>query len=218
MGITIDKVDDGLPISVIVPLSKKRSYFFNNIVLPLIEANNPMEIIVNDKDEGQGKKRNDGLKIATQPYVFYCDDDIILPADLLETMYNVLKKNELRSDVKIGYVYCGYEGIVLHPETHPMKSNFKIQSTPFNSQQLKRGNFISPMSLFNKNSLPMFDETLKRLEDWDLYLTMLDDGIEGVNISDKQFYAFYLDEGVTSNNNDERSQMIKIIQKHKIGM
>ena len=80
MSIKVDRVDEGLPISVIVPLSKNRRSFFENFVLPLIEANNPVEIIVND-DEGRApKKRNDGFKKSTQPFLFFCDDDILLPA------------------------------------------------------------------------------------------------------------------------------------------
>lgn len=213
MAITIDKVDDGLPISVIVPLSKKREYFFNNIVLPLIEASNPAEIIVNDNPERQGKKRNDCVKKSTQPYVFFCDDDIILPVTLLENMYDELEKNK-----NVGYAYCGYEGIVLHPSTHPMKGNFQIPTRPFDANALKRGNYISPMSLFRKETLVDYDETLTRLEDWDLYLMLLNNGVIGKEMMNEKFYAFYLDEGTTSNNNDEQSQILKIIRKHNIGM
>lgn len=218
MAITIDKVDDGLPISVIVPLSKKREHFFYNITLPLIEANNPAEIIINDNPERQGKKRNDCLDKATQEYVFFCDDDIILPANLLENMYNKLEENKYRSNARIGYAYCGYKGIVIHAATHPMKGNFDIKSRPFDPVALRRANYISPMSLFVKDWLVKFDEELTRLEDWDLYLTLLDQGIIGVEMPNDMFYAFYLDEGTTSNNNDERSQIIKILKKHNVGI
>lgn len=77
--IKVDKIDDGLPISVIVPLSKNRRDFFETMTLPLIEANDVNEIIVND-DEGRApKKRNAGFKKSTQPFIFFCDDDILLP-------------------------------------------------------------------------------------------------------------------------------------------
>lgn len=214
MSINIDKIDDGLPITVIIPLSKKREKFFYNITLPLIEANNPKEIIINDNPQRQGKKRNDCLDKATQPYVFFCDDDIILPANLLEDMYNVL----IKQPSNVGYVYCGYKGIVLHPQTHPMKGNFEIPTRHFDANSLRRGNYISPMSLFVKDKLVKYDETLTRLEDWDLYLMLLDNGVIGKEMMNEMFYAFYLDEGTTSNNNDERSQMLKIIQKHNIGL
>ncbi|NJO61966.1 MAG: hypothetical protein HC836_28105 [Richelia sp. RM2_1_2] len=64
--IKIDEVEDGLPISVIVPLSKKRQEFFNEMVLPLLEANEPIEIIINDNDgSAPKKKKRRFLKINT---------------------------------------------------------------------------------------------------------------------------------------------------------
>jgi hypothetical protein len=49
--------DDGLPISVIIPTTKDklRKDFFENYVFPLIDANRPMEIIINDDLGGAPK-------------------------------------------------------------------------------------------------------------------------------------------------------------------
>ena len=212
MAITVDFVNGGLPISVIVPLSKKRRDFFDNFVLPLIEANNPAEIIINDNEGGAPKKRNDGFRKATQDFLFFCDDDILLPADYLGNLLDALDDQPLK-----GYAYGGYHGIVMHPQSHPMRGNFQIPSRPFNANALKQGNYISTMSLMRKEVFPMFDETLKRLQDWDLWLTMLEQGVEGVYIPEK-FYAYYLDEGITSNTNNERNAIMTIIRKHNIGM
>lgn len=217
MAINIDKFNDGLPISVIVPLSQKRSLFFYNYVLPLIESNNPNEIIINDNPGGACKKRNDGFKKATQPYVFFCDDDILLPADALEKLYNSLK-NEQVNDKDVKYSYCSYTGIVLHPHTHPMRGNFQINSRPFNANALKSGNYISTMSLIERDVFPFFDENLKRLQDWDIWLTMLSNGYKGVFVNNLNFFAFYLDEGITSNNNNERDAILAIIKKHNLGL
>ena len=68
--IKIDKIDDGLPISVIVPLSEKREKFFYEYVYPLIEINNPNEIIINKYKGFAPRKRNMGFDKSTQPYVF----------------------------------------------------------------------------------------------------------------------------------------------------
>lgn len=209
--IKIDKVDEGLPISVIVPLSKNRRGFFDNYVLPLIEANNPIEIVVND-DEGRApKKRNDGFKKSTQPFVFFCDDDILLPANYLESLYNALIKNP-----DIGFSYTGYVGIVLHPESHPMHGNFSIPSIPFSSEALKRGNYISTMSLVRRELFPMFDENLKRLQDWDIWLTIVKNGHRGILVPNLSFFAYYLDSGITSNSNSEFDALNAIRIKHNL--
>ena len=207
--IKIDSIDDGLPVSVIVPLTKSRRGFFESMVLPLIEANNVNEIIINDNEGLAPKKRNDGFLKATQPYVFFCDDDILLPATYIESLLRVLEKNP-----DIGFAYTGYHGIVLHPESHPMHGNFQIPAVQFSKEALKRGNYISTMSLVRKELFPMFDEKLKRLQDWDIWLTLANRGVRGALVPQETFYAYYLDAGITSNQNSEVDAVNAIRNKH----
>ena len=209
--IKVDKIDEGLPVSVIIPLSKNRREFFNNMVLPLIEANNPIEIIINDNEGYAPKKRNDGFKKSTQPFLFFCDDDIILPANYIRSLYNVLKKNP-----DVGFAYTGYHGIVLHPETHPMRGNFEIPAIHFDVNALKYGNYISTMTLIRRELFPMFDEKLKRLQDYDLWLTIVEKGAKGILVPSVTFYAYYLDSGITSNINSEIDAINAIRVKHNI--
>ena len=207
--IKVDSIDDGLPVSVIVPLTKSRRGFFESMVLPLIEANNVNEIIINDNEGLAPKKRNDGFAKATQPYVFFCDDDILLPATYIESLLRVLEKNP-----DIGFAYTGYHGIVLHPESHPMHGNFQIPAVQFSKEALKRGNYISTMSLVRKELFPMFDEKLKRLQDWDIWLTLANRGVRGALVPQETFYAYYLDAGITSNQNSEVDAVNAIRNKH----
>lgn len=213
--IEVDKLyedlDDCLPVSFIVPLSPKRRDFFESYVRPLLEANRPSEIIVNDNAGGAPKKRNDGFDKSTQPYVFFCDDDILLRKDTLEKMLNLLKNNPTKA-----YAYTGYRGIVLHPQTHPMRGNFEIPSVKFDGEKLKLGNYISTMALIRRDAFPRFDENIKRLQDWDLWLTMLKNGDEGILLpgNENMYFAYYLDEGITSTNNHERDADMIVRRKH----
>jgi glycosyltransferase involved in cell wall biosynthesis len=207
--IQVDKIEDGLPVSVIVPLSKQRKDFFENMVLPLIEANGVNEIIINDDEGSAPKKRNDGFKRSTQPYVFFCDDDILLPADYIGALYEKLENNP-----DVSFVYTGYHGIVLYPETHPMRGNFQIPNIEFNKSALMQGNYISTMTLMRREVFPMFDENLKRLQDWDVFLTIVKNGGKGMLVPNQTFYAYYLDSGITSNNNNEIDAVFAIRKKH----
>jgi len=202
---------NGFPISVIIPLSEHRKDFFYKYTYPSILNNFSAEIIINSNNGTAPEKRNYGFDVSSQPYVFFCDDDIILPSDLLGKFYNILK--EQKND--IGYVYCGYKGIVL-TNNHPIKGNFEIKSVPFDGERLKRGNYISTMSLIKRDYFPRFDENLERFQDWDLYLTMLNNGIKGKMVKNMDFMAFYMGNGITSNSNDYRIALQKIKKKHNL--
>lgn len=203
--------DEGLPISVIVPLTKRRLGFFTNFSLPLIRANNPVEIIINDDDESAPKKRNDGFQRATQPFVFFCDDDILLPATYLSSLLTALNQ-----EPDAAFAYTGYHGIVLNPETHPLGGNFRIIPTPFNTDSLRRKNYISTMSLIRREAFPGFDEGLARFQDWDLWLTIAKTGGKGILVQNATFFAYYLDAGITSRINNEEDARHIIRRKHEL--
>lgn len=206
------KYDGEYPISVIIPLSNKRKKFFEQYVLPSIEGMGVKEIIINNNDGGACKKRNDGFNKSTQPFILFSDDDIIFPANFVEKGLNELKKNPNK-----GYAYSGYWGIVdQNLKKHPVGINFNIPSIPFNGERLKQGNFISTMSIIRREIFTSFDESLKRFHDWDLFLTLYEKGIEGICVPEIEFMAFYLDEGITSNNNNENEAYLAIKNKHKL--
>lgn len=213
--IEIIDYDDGLPISVIVPhgRSESRDSFFNNMVLPLLEANEPIEIIVNDDPGRAPKKRNDGFLKSTQPFIFFCDNDILLPKNYLRVLYDTLIANP-----NVGFVYTGYYGVVLDTAVnHPIQRNFRIPTRDYEYNVLRKGNYISTMSLIRRECLPKpkpFDENLKRLQDWDLFLTMGGNGVKGMAVRGIEYLAYYIDEGITSNNNNEQDAIMAVTKKH----
>jgi glycosyltransferase involved in cell wall biosynthesis len=211
--IDIIDYDDGLPISVIVPLSEKRKNFFDAFTFPMLEANMPKEIIVNDNIGSAPQKRNEGFLKATQPYVFFCDDDIILPATHLRLLYQALENNR-----NVKFAYSGYFGIVLHEKNHPIGKNFSIPTIDFDENRLKKHNYISTMTLMDRTVFPRFDETLDRLQDWDVWLTIVKNGHKGIAVHNNEFFAYYIDGGITSNTNDEKTAANKIIIKHSLGL
>lgn len=54
--------------------------------------------------------------------------------------------------------------------------------------------FIHTTSLLRRNDFPGFDENIKRLQDWDLWLTMLEQGRTGVWLPE---YLFMVKTGGT---------------------
>ena len=119
--------------------------------------------IVRQKNQGAAGARNTGAKLARGKFIIFCDADIIMKPEMLGIMFQTLKKNP-----KISYVYSSFKfGL----------KTFRLW--PFNAKKLKDMPYIHTTSLTRKEHFPGFDKKLKRLQDWDLWLTMLDRGYKG---------------------------------------
>lgn len=201
-----------LPVSVIVPLIEKRKRFFYDFVYPMIKTNNPYEIIIIDnEDVGVQEKRNMGAAKATQEFIFFCDDDIVLPSGYLALLHETLVDNP-----QYGYAYTDYQAIVMYPDIHPKKANYYNKSREFDEELLKINNYISTMSLIRKNIFPGFDTSINRLQDWDVWLGLLNKGIIGKYVNNTGFIAYYLDDGITSSRLCLKSARDALGRKHNI--
>lgn len=116
--------------------------------------------IITQPNQGAAKARNTGAKVALGKFLLFCDADIILKPEMLETMAKTLK-NQPRAS----YVYSSF------------KFGFKkFTLWPFDKEKLKQLPYIHTTSLIRKEHFPGFDKNLKRLQDWDLWLVMLERG------------------------------------------
>ena len=208
--INITTFEEGLPISIVIPTTTKREKFFNEMVLPMAEYNMPRQIIVVCDEGNACKQRNIGLSHVTEPYVLFLDDDVLLPQNYLTTLYEAINDFDV--------AYTGYVGIVLNPHTQP-NHNFRIKTIDFDYEKLKKQNYISTMSLIKTSCLKdvCWDENIKRLQDWDLWLALYKKGCTFVAVHGIEFYAFYNDEGLTSNKNISYQEAYNIIKnKHNL--
>ncbi|MBN4073768.1 glycosyltransferase family 2 protein [bacterium AH-315-E07] len=203
-----------LPISVIIPLQEHRRNFFENFCLPLIEANNPSQIIIVDGNGSAPQKRNWGLKQSNQKYVFFCDDDKQIPKTFLSTLHNELIENK---DKDIAYAYTNYIGIILHKEECPYPGNFQHTANKWSWDTLKTGNFIDTSSLIEKKYCTGFDEKLRRFQDWEMWINIYKTYSKtGIYVPQTYFLSYLLDSGITSNNNPPEESMQYIRKKHSI--
>ena len=200
---------EGVPVTVVVPLSAHRQHFFEKFCLPAIRANGPNKILVVRGEGGACLKRNQGFSEVNTPYVFFCDDDVVLSGDCLARLLAELE----RADGGVGYAYGDYLGICVPPATHPLGQVFEHRAQTFDAQELLRRNYISTMSLVRAEFFCGFDEDVPRLQDWDLWLTLLKKGVNGLYVPGVLFHAYYLDRGITTG--QSLQQAISIIkQKH----
>ncbi len=113
---------------------------------------------------GANAARNRGAREATGEYLLFCDADIVLDKQALEYFADALKENPEAS-----YAYSSF------------KYGWKtFRLFPFDADKLKQMPYIHTTSLIRRKDWPGFDEKIKRLQDWDLWLTMLEAGKTGV--------------------------------------
>lgn len=123
----------------------------------LEEYSNQIKII-NQKNSGANVARNSGAKISQGEYLIFCDADIILNEVMLEKMLQTLEDHPEASYVYSSFIFG--------------QKIFKLW--PFDPARLKKMPYIHTTSLIKKNHFPGFDENIKRFQDWDLWLTMLE--------------------------------------------
>ncbi|MBD3247984.1 glycosyltransferase [Candidatus Falkowbacteria bacterium] len=118
--------------------------------------------ILKHKNEGAPAARNGGFQVAKGKYTLFCDADAVLKEDCLETMLDNLERRPEAS-----YVYSAF---------YWGKKLFKL--CPFSAKKLKEMPYIHTISLIKTEHFPItgWDEGLKRLQDWDLWLSMLKEG------------------------------------------
>jgi len=120
--------------------------------------------IINQENRGAAAARNRGFKESQGEFVLFCDADMVLKPEMLEKLKDALEKNLEKS-----YAYCSF------------KFGWKkFKCGKFDAEKLKKMNYIHTSALIRREHFLGFDQSLKKFQDWDLWLTMLECGYEGV--------------------------------------
>lgn len=117
--------------------------------------------LIKQSNQGAAAARNRGFKESGGEYVIFWDADTVARPEMLERL-----ERQLDQHSEASYAYCSfYFGWK------------KMLGQKFNGDNLKKINFIDTTSLIRRNSLRdisgPFDYTLRRFQDWDLWLTLL---------------------------------------------
>lgn len=123
-------------------------------------------LFITQANQGAPAARNRGAKEAHGEYLFFCDADAILKPEALETLLSALKQAPAAS-----YAY---------PSFNWGRKLFKVGE--FSPEKLKQAPGIHTMALIKRSDFPAqaWDINIKKLQDWDLWLTMLEQGHVGV--------------------------------------
>lgn len=120
--------------------------------------------VISQENSGAPVARNCGFASSKGDYVIFWDADTLAHPQMLQKMFAYLQKFPDAS-----YAYSQF------------KFGWKrIKSQHFDADKLKQVNYIDITSLIRRADFSKFDESLKRFQDWDLWLTMLEQNKTGV--------------------------------------
>ncbi len=142
-------------------------------------SNSKLEIVLHrQENKGAPAARNKGFELSKGEYVIFWDADVVGEPEMLEKMVSALEVN-----AEVSFVYANhYFGKKKMPGKH------------WSTQALKHNNYIHSTSLIRRESVVSWDVSLKRFQDWDLWLSMVEAGRIGVWIDE---YLFRVDTGGT---------------------
>lgn len=123
----------------------------------------PLTFVRFETNRGAPAARNEGARRTSAPLLLFLDADAVLQPDALETYLHALNERPA-ADFAYGNFLWGTK---------------RFRGHPFDLQSLKERNFIHTSSLLRRSAFPGFDESLKKFQDWDLWLTMAERGSTG---------------------------------------
>ncbi|MFH1631776.1 MAG: glycosyltransferase family 2 protein [bacterium] len=127
--------------------------------------------LIDQENQGSNNARNNGFNASTGEYVCFCDADVVMRPDMIEKLFDALHDH-----ADAGYTYSAF------------KFGWKtFKGVPFNANKLRIRNFIHSTSLIRRKDFPGFDPAIKRLQDWDVWLTMLAKENGGVLVNEVLF-------------------------------
>jgi len=126
-----------------------------------------VKVIKNETNQGVSAARNIGIRHSQGDLIAYLDSDNIWHTNYLEVMVN-----ELSEDFVLAY--SGQNTLLMTKDENAKLRVIgrKVRNHKYNPVQLMGGNFIDINCVIHRKNifdeLPMFDESLKTLEDWDV--------------------------------------------------
>lgn len=137
--------------------------------------------LIDQENQGSNPARNRGLREATGELLLFLDADITMDPQCLEKLVLALDA---------------------HPEATYAYSSFRYGTKtfrlwPFDAERLRRMPYIHTAALVRAKDFPGFDESVRRLQDWDVWLTMLEHGKTGVWVPEVLFRVEPRQDGIS---------------------
>ncbi len=164
-------VDDGSTVPCVIPsgaAAEPRDLDPGSQIPPLVADSSvgmteSIRLIRFETNRGAPVARNEGFRQAKGEMVFFLDADAELAPNALARLKQALEE---------------------HPEAAFAYPSFRFgmklfRGREFDVEALRKQNYIHTSALIRREAVPEFDESLKKFQDWDLFLTMAERGAKG---------------------------------------
>lgn len=179
-------------------------------------------ILINKKNEGVSKARNDGIKISTGKYITFVDSDDYLECDAIEKIYNALIKN------KVDLIRANYQVHYKESDKTDIGDLSLIGNKKYNNKQIK--NDIVPEILSGK--LPcfvclllikkelllntsLFPTDIHMMEDVVFYLDLLTKTNDFYILNEVVYNIYFNENGATNNKKNYERNINNVISVNK---
>lgn len=179
------------PVRVVIPTMESRRDFLLAKCLPSVYQNHPAEVVIIDGPENGNEKRNMGASGNQQPFLLFVDDDTELGPDCLALMLTALAQNP-----EAAFAYSNFK-IVVHEGVEFDAPPGDIFAGRFSATRLMQENYINTTSLLRREWFLGFDPEIRRFQDWDHWLRVVNAGGYGVFVNQSLFTLHQIDKSVT---------------------
>ncbi len=138
--------------------------------------------VIEQPNAGSNPARNRGFAASRGDRIVFLDADALLTSDTLRRLSGALDAHP-----EAAYAYCDFTFGWKH-----------FKTGPFDPERLKRRSMIHTAALIRREAFPGFDESIKRFQDWDLWLTMLGQGCVGIHVSGLTMHMRVERKGISS--------------------
>jgi glycosyltransferase involved in cell wall biosynthesis len=160
-----------------------------------------------ETNRGVQAARQTGLDLATGDLVLAGDADAIYGEDCLGAL-----EQALEAEPSADWAYCDFERLFTETGERGV-----YHARPWDVPSLREHNYINAASLVRRAAIPPFDLEIKRLTDWDVWLTMADEGRRGVYVPKTLFLSYVRPEGISAQGRyDYLKWRLKVQIKHGI--
>ncbi len=136
------------------------------VIKPYLEKINSEDIsfkLIKQINAGAPAARNNGYEHSSGQYIIFFDADTVAKPEMIEKLHDKL------AVTNFSFAYSAF------------KYGFKtFLSREFDASELKKNNYIDVSALIRREDFPGFDRSLKRFQDWDLWLSMLEKNKTGI--------------------------------------